>query len=160
MVAVGGGGGDAHEGTLAGGWFGACRNVAAGVPQSVLLGVSYLQSRWDAHDGAPSVTGGYGPMHLADARTAPASAGHHASGSEDPRGDDTRPALRPSRPVALSSTSSADTDRRPRRAASTQAGRPRVHPIEVVDDERRWPAKSPATAVPYRTTTRPVPGSC
>ncbi|GHH49626.1 N-acetylmuramoyl-L-alanine amidase [Streptomyces candidus] len=34
------------------------------VPTSVLLGVSYLQSRWDAHGGAPSVTGGYGPMHL------------------------------------------------------------------------------------------------
>ncbi|MEU8888460.1 N-acetylmuramoyl-L-alanine amidase [Streptomyces sp. NPDC048442] len=36
------------------------------VPPSVLLGVSYLQSRWDAHEGAPSVTGGYGPMHLTD----------------------------------------------------------------------------------------------
>ncbi|MFI0980675.1 N-acetylmuramoyl-L-alanine amidase [Streptomyces sp. NPDC021093] len=36
------------------------------VPPSVLLGVSYLQSRWDAHGGAPSVTGGYGPMHLTD----------------------------------------------------------------------------------------------
>ncbi len=62
----------------------------------MLLGVSYLQSRWDAHDGAPSVTGGYGPMHLTDARTALASAGHHATGSEDPRGDDARAALRPS----------------------------------------------------------------
>lgn len=41
-----------------------------GVPQSVLLGVAYLQSRWDAHSGAPSVTGGYGPMHLTDARAA------------------------------------------------------------------------------------------
>jgi len=39
------------------------------VPQSVLLAVSYLQSRWDTHAGAPSVTGGYGPMHLTDART-------------------------------------------------------------------------------------------
>ncbi len=44
------------------------------MPQSVLLGVSYLQSRWDAHGGAPSVTGGYGPMHLTDARTALAEA--------------------------------------------------------------------------------------
>ena len=43
------------------------------VPQSVLLGVSYLESRWDSHQGAPSVTGGYGPMHLTDARTALAS---------------------------------------------------------------------------------------
>ncbi|MFF0744618.1 N-acetylmuramoyl-L-alanine amidase [Streptomyces sp. NPDC004111] len=39
------------------------------VPPSVLLGVSYLQSRWDTHAGVPSVSGGYGPMHLTDART-------------------------------------------------------------------------------------------
>ncbi|MBC9727957.1 N-acetylmuramoyl-L-alanine amidase [Streptomyces sp. TRM68367] len=65
------------------------------VPQSVLLGVSYLQSRWDAHAGAPSVTGGYGPMHLTDARTALAGAPHHSEGAEDPRGDTARPALHP-----------------------------------------------------------------
>ncbi|MEU8586089.1 peptidoglycan recognition family protein [Streptomyces sp. NPDC048664] len=45
------------------------------VPRSVLLGVSYLQSRWDTHGGAPSVAGGYGPMHLTDVRTAMARAG-------------------------------------------------------------------------------------
>ena len=65
------------------------------VPQSVLLGVSYLQSRWDAHGGAPSVTGGYGPMHLTDARTALAAASHHSEGTEDPRGDSARTALHP-----------------------------------------------------------------
>ncbi|MEV6959913.1 N-acetylmuramoyl-L-alanine amidase [Streptomyces sp. NPDC051207] len=65
------------------------------VPQSVLLGVSYLQSRWDTHAGAPSVTGGYGPMHLTDARTALASAPHHSEGTEDPRGDSARPPLHP-----------------------------------------------------------------
>jgi N-acetyl-anhydromuramyl-L-alanine amidase AmpD len=65
------------------------------VPQSVLLGVSYLQSRWDDHAGAPSVTGGYGPMHLTDARTALASAPHHSEGTEDARGDSARPALLP-----------------------------------------------------------------
>jgi N-acetyl-anhydromuramyl-L-alanine amidase AmpD len=65
------------------------------VPRSVLLGVSYLQSRWDAHGGSPSVTGGYGPMHLTDARTALAEAPHHSEGAEDPRGDDSRPPLRP-----------------------------------------------------------------
>ncbi|MFI1680681.1 N-acetylmuramoyl-L-alanine amidase [Streptomyces sp. NPDC020607] len=65
------------------------------VPQSVLLGVSYLQSRWDAHGGAASVTGGYGPMHLTDARTALASAPHHSEGTEDPRGDTSRPAPPP-----------------------------------------------------------------
>ncbi|MFJ8145683.1 N-acetylmuramoyl-L-alanine amidase [Streptomyces sp. NPDC096048] len=65
------------------------------VPQSVLLGVSYLQSRWDSHGGAPSVTGGYGPLHLTDARTALAGASHHSEGTEDPRGDDARAPLHP-----------------------------------------------------------------
>ncbi|MGW0335727.1 N-acetylmuramoyl-L-alanine amidase [Streptomyces sp. NPDC003011] len=66
------------------------------VPQSVLLAVSYLQSRWDAHGGAPSVTGGYGPMHLTDARTASADAPpHHSEGTEDPRGDSARAPLHP-----------------------------------------------------------------
>ncbi|MFH8371076.1 N-acetylmuramoyl-L-alanine amidase [Streptomyces sp. NPDC018031] len=62
------------------------------VPRSVLLGVSYLESRWDGHRGAPSVTGGYGPMHLTDARTAIAEAPHHSHGDEDARGDSARPA--------------------------------------------------------------------
>nr|WP_246497462.1 N-acetylmuramoyl-L-alanine amidase [Sphaerisporangium rubeum] len=44
--------------------------LAYGVPEKVLLAVSYLESRWDANQGVPSVTGGYGPMHLTDARTA------------------------------------------------------------------------------------------
>ncbi|MFJ7068176.1 N-acetylmuramoyl-L-alanine amidase [Streptomyces sp. NPDC101115] len=60
------------------------------VPRSVLLAVSYLQSRWDAHGGAPSVTGGYGPMHLTDAVTALAGAPHHSDGTEDARGDGAR----------------------------------------------------------------------
>lgn len=51
------------------------------VPQSVLLGVSYLQSRWDAHNGRPSVSGGYGPMHLTDARTALARSGQTPDGA-------------------------------------------------------------------------------
>ncbi|MEU7746022.1 N-acetylmuramoyl-L-alanine amidase [Nonomuraea sp. NPDC049158] len=42
-----------------------------GVPESVLLGVSYLESRWNANSGSPSVAGGYGPMHLVDALDAP-----------------------------------------------------------------------------------------
>ncbi|MEU2065109.1 N-acetylmuramoyl-L-alanine amidase [Streptomyces sp. NPDC013455] len=36
------------------------------VPRSVLMSVSYMQSRWDSHTGAPSVAGGFGPMHLVD----------------------------------------------------------------------------------------------
>ncbi|MGW0881542.1 N-acetylmuramoyl-L-alanine amidase [Streptomyces sp. NPDC002671] len=44
------------------------------VPRSVLMSVSYMQSRWDAHPGAPSVAGGYGPMHLVDTGRAHAPA--------------------------------------------------------------------------------------
>nr|WP_316744232.1 N-acetylmuramoyl-L-alanine amidase [Streptomyces sp. MK7] len=73
------------------------------VPLSVLLGVSYLQSRWDGHGGAPSVTGGYGPMHLTDARTALARAPHHSEGTEDARGDSARPALHPDTKVPTDS---------------------------------------------------------
>jgi N-acetyl-anhydromuramyl-L-alanine amidase AmpD len=66
-----------------------------GVPESVLLGVSYLESRWDTNGGAPSTGAGYGPMHLTDAVTATAGGGHHHDGTEDPRGDTARPALHP-----------------------------------------------------------------
>ncbi|MFE1952042.1 N-acetylmuramoyl-L-alanine amidase [Streptomyces sp. NPDC059524] len=63
------------------------------VPQSVLLGVSYLQSRWDTHAGAPSVSGGYGPMHLTDARTALARTVRYDHAEGDARGDDSRAPL-------------------------------------------------------------------
>ncbi|MDX6356212.1 MAG: hypothetical protein QOF98_3115 [Streptomyces sp.] len=65
------------------------------VPQSVLLGVSYMESRWDSHQGMPSVTGGYGPMHLTDARTALADFPQSAvgDGGDDGRGDDSRPLI-------------------------------------------------------------------
>ncbi|MER5479198.1 N-acetylmuramoyl-L-alanine amidase [Streptomyces sp. NPDC002734] len=65
------------------------------VPRSVLLGVSYLESRWDAHAGLPSVSGGYGPMHLTDLSGALAEAPHHSDGAEDPRGDEARPLVVP-----------------------------------------------------------------
>ncbi len=42
-----------------------------GVPTGVLLAVSYQESRWEAHRGTPSASGGYGPMALTDV---PASA--------------------------------------------------------------------------------------
>jgi hypothetical protein len=62
-----------------------------GVPESVLLGVSYLESRWDSNSGLPSTGGGYGPMHLTDAEyVATLGSGHH-DGDEDPRGDESRP---------------------------------------------------------------------
>jgi N-acetyl-anhydromuramyl-L-alanine amidase AmpD len=37
-----------------------------GVPERVLLAVSYNLSRWEDHNGEPSTSGGYGPMHLID----------------------------------------------------------------------------------------------
>ncbi|MCW2946278.1 MAG: Negative regulator of beta-lactamase expression-like protein [Actinoallomurus sp.] len=64
------------------------------VPERLLLAVSYLESRWDANRGLPSVSGGFGPMHLVDGTLAP-SAEHFAGGGEDPRGDSSRAALRP-----------------------------------------------------------------
>lgn len=54
--------------------------AAHGVPESVLLGVSYLESRWDANAGQPSTSAGYGPMHLTDAPR-----------GDDLRGDSARP---------------------------------------------------------------------
>jgi hypothetical protein len=66
-----------------------------GVPESVLLGVSYLESRWDTNGGTPSTGAGYGPMHLTDIVAAGARGEHHADGAEDPRGDSARPALHP-----------------------------------------------------------------
>ncbi|UVS82104.1 peptidoglycan recognition family protein [Actinokineospora sp. UTMC 2448] len=64
------------------------------VPADLLMALSYLESRWDANAGAPSVSAGYGPMHLTDAATATAGGTHHDHG-EDPRGDTARPELKP-----------------------------------------------------------------
>ncbi|TDE35047.1 N-acetylmuramoyl-L-alanine amidase [Nonomuraea mesophila] len=65
------------------------------VPESVLLGVSYLESRWDAHAGQPSTDAGFGPMHLTDAAAFTGS-NHHHEGGEDARGDESRPLPAPS----------------------------------------------------------------
>lgn len=68
-----------------------------GIPVDVLLGVSYLESRWDANAGTPSTSGGYGPMHLTDAAYVaalepPAEAAEPEPVTpEDARGDDSRP---------------------------------------------------------------------
>ncbi|MER7440151.1 N-acetylmuramoyl-L-alanine amidase [Micromonospora avicenniae] len=62
-----------------------------GVPESVLLGVSYLESRWDTHAGTPSTSGGYGPLHLTDAADVASLTPGHVHQGEDPRGDTSRP---------------------------------------------------------------------
>ena len=63
-----------------------------GVPPSVLLGVSYLESRWDTNAGTPSTSAGFGPMHLTDAASLTTGRPEAASAAtEDRRGDDSRP---------------------------------------------------------------------
>lgn len=74
----------------------AAASAEFGVPESVLLGVSYLESRWDSNAGSPSTGAGYGPMHLTDAAFVRAlPAGNHHDGAEDARGDGSREALLP-----------------------------------------------------------------
>jgi N-acetyl-anhydromuramyl-L-alanine amidase AmpD len=62
-----------------------------GVPEQVLLAVSYNLSRWENHGGAPSFAGGYGPMHLTHLDVTPRL---------DGKGDDTARAPRDTRNVA------------------------------------------------------------
>ncbi|MDQ1658664.1 MAG: hypothetical protein QOD41_3747 [Cryptosporangiaceae bacterium] len=44
--------------------------TASGVPEPLLLALSYQVSRWDDHGTAPSASGGYGLMHLTDVSVA------------------------------------------------------------------------------------------
>ncbi|TDE34895.1 N-acetylmuramoyl-L-alanine amidase [Nonomuraea mesophila] len=74
-----------------------------GVPESVLLGVAYLQSRWDANGGRPSTAGGYGPMHLVDTFPAEALDGTVGDALGDARGDEARP-MPPARVEPLASS--------------------------------------------------------
>jgi len=71
---------------------------AAGVPEPVLLAVSYLESRWDTNRGTPSTSGGYGPMHLTETVTTTP-----AGEPEDARGDTERPILS-GQPAAATTT--------------------------------------------------------
>ena len=54
----------------------------SGVPVEVLLGVSYLESRWDDHGAKVSSAGGYGPMHLTQD-----AAAKHARDVAEAKGD-------------------------------------------------------------------------
>ena len=55
----------------------------SGVPESVLLGVSFMESRWDDHGGAPSTSAGYGPMHLTSPDGIDRAPAEHAMGKGD-----------------------------------------------------------------------------
>ena len=61
------------------------------VPESVLLAVSYLESRWQDHAGEYSTSAGFGPMHLTDADYVLANETDAHYTGEDARGDDRRP---------------------------------------------------------------------
>lgn len=65
----------------------------SGVPVEVLLGVSYLESRWDVNPGVPSTAAGYGPMHLTDAEYVLSLESGIQEHHEDARGDDSRPEI-------------------------------------------------------------------
>ncbi|AEW93119.1 MULTISPECIES: peptidoglycan recognition protein family protein [Streptomycetaceae] len=124
------------------------------VPVSVLLGVSYLESRWDGHAGRPSVTGGYGPMHLTDARTALAGSGRRAGGDAlgDPRGDTSRP-LRTPAAVPLPAERALPASLRTAERAAALTGLPRAALRENAADNVAGGAALLAAA--QRATGRP-----
>jgi N-acetyl-anhydromuramyl-L-alanine amidase AmpD len=64
-----------------------------GVPERVLLAVSYNVSRWEQHGGAPSTWGGYGVMHLRHLDAAPRIDGKGDGVVRTPRIDPSHPAL-------------------------------------------------------------------
>src|SRR5262245_42368009 len=92
--------------------------AAYGVPVSVLLGVSYLESRWDTNRGLPSTAAGFGPMHLTDAgyvATLPvrelSPGGTDLAGVADLRGDSARPPVpaREPEPATIPTDEAAQT---------------------------------------------------
>jgi N-acetyl-anhydromuramyl-L-alanine amidase AmpD len=97
------------------------------VPEKLLLAVSYLESRWDANQGRPSVDAGYGPMHLTDGTLTP-SGEHFSGGAEDPRGDTSRPALRPKAVAAKGQPAGGQTLQQAARLTGATAGALRADP--------------------------------
>jgi N-acetyl-anhydromuramyl-L-alanine amidase AmpD len=66
-------------------------SAASGVPEPILLGVAYLESRWDDHGAAPSTSGGYGVMHLTQVEQDAAAAHHEQGKGESPAARDAVP---------------------------------------------------------------------
>ncbi|GAB2584613.1 N-acetylmuramoyl-L-alanine amidase [Kribbella endophytica] len=82
-----------------------------GVPESVLLAVSYAETRWDDHQGKSSTSGGYGPMHLTAAD--PSALVERSAGQKLAKGDSLRTLYEASDltgldPVALRNDSAAN----------------------------------------------------
>ncbi|GAA2902188.1 N-acetylmuramoyl-L-alanine amidase [Nonomuraea rubra] len=96
-----------------------------GVPESVLLAVGYLESRWDTNGGRPSTAGGYGPMHLVDAFPDDVRAHGEAIIGDalgDPRGDESRP-MSATVTQALSRSALRESAAAPPRTTLPEAGR-------------------------------------
>ena len=77
------------------------------VPEELLLAVSYLQSRWEDHNGEYSTSGGFGPMHLTDVDHTRARGDENHHTGDDARGDERRPMTAPEVLSAPSATPQA-----------------------------------------------------
>ncbi|MFE7562909.1 N-acetylmuramoyl-L-alanine amidase [Kitasatospora sp. NPDC057500] len=70
------------------------------VPESILLAVSYQQTRWESHQGRPSTTGNYNVMGLTQVDVAAVAAAQAAAQPEvDLRGDGTPSTAREAAPA-------------------------------------------------------------
>ena len=154
-----------------------------GVPESVLLAVSYLESRWDTNAGTPSTSGGFGPMHLTDAaylraqgagrapttapRTRAVTTPVRSAPAARPRPRPRRrppPRCRPStppRPSPAPTSGRCAKTRMPTSAAvrrcSPRTRRPWARPREARATRRPGTARWPGT--PARTAPTPRPPS-
>jgi N-acetylmuramoyl-L-alanine amidase len=84
------------SGRLQAGFVAAAREF--GVPERLLLAVSYSLSRWEHHAGQPSTGAGYGLMHLSDPPSATVADGK-GTGAEPPRGQPGEDPRQPGRGV-------------------------------------------------------------
>ncbi|WP_026677136.1 N-acetylmuramoyl-L-alanine amidase [Fictibacillus gelatini] len=55
-----------------------------GVPLSILMSVSYNETRWIDHNGHPSTSGGYGVMHLTEVKPEINAKGDEVKGTKSP----------------------------------------------------------------------------
>ncbi len=80
----------------------------SGVPRPILLGVSYMESRWDAHGASPSTSGGYGPMHLTHVVAASPPGAPDRLGKGDGGAEPRVPAYAGSTPLATAQAHTLD----------------------------------------------------
>jgi N-acetyl-anhydromuramyl-L-alanine amidase AmpD len=98
----------------------------SGVPRAVLLGVSYMESRWDDHDGSPSTAGGFGPMHLTHVVSSTPSARFDPLGKGDGNAEPRVPSYAGTTPLT---TAQARTLDRAARMVRLSPSRPRRDPV-------------------------------